>query len=71
MTLGAWRTRPPSINEAQATTKERCPTVSATLNLKRQGTIAELRRKPFEIARDGTVQFGATGAHTDEPAHAA
>jgi hypothetical protein len=24
-----------------------------------------------EIARDGTVQFGATGAHTDEPAHAA
>jgi hypothetical protein len=29
--------------------------VSATLNLKRQGTIAELRRKPFEIACDGTT----------------
>ena len=24
-----------------------------------------------EITRDGTVQFGALGAHTDEPAHAA
>jgi hypothetical protein len=29
--------------------------VSATLNLRRGGTIAELRRKPFEIARDGTI----------------
>jgi hypothetical protein len=29
--------------------------VSATLNLKREGIIAELRRKPFEIACDGTT----------------
>lgn len=29
--------------------------MSATLNLKREGTIAELRRAPFEITLDGTT----------------
>jgi hypothetical protein len=41
------------INEPQTTTK-RGSTVSATLNLKREGTIMENRRRSFEIGLDGT-----------------